>query len=146
MGYYANGAGRIILKEKLPAEIEASLDDAFEGVDYDRMNDLVIDVWRDDKYYEDDVTLALNRIAKYTESGEIIFNGEDGSNWRFLFRDGEWEEENGSVIYDSDVLNGSLIDDLYRLFADPKGSAEPAAPPRAEVAAAIQKALRLAGK
>ena len=124
MGYYATGEGYIKTKDKLPEEILAEAESIFEQAEYANN---VLDVAVYDKYHEDDVLTFLENIKKYTAAGEIFYEGEDSSYWKFVFNDGEWEELNGHVVYDDepavsfkpgvqDEFLGCLIDQVEDIF------------------------------
>lgn len=106
MGYYANGGGSI---ELLPGTdrnaIEEIMNDCWSleyGFDAFNGDEFSLDVWCPDKYRSDDIEDTLMRLSKYTKDGEISFIGEDNYIWRFFFKDGNFHEESGSVIYDSE--------------------------------------------
>ena len=143
MGYYANYRGSIETKPMSQQDVKgflAAIDSeeitgllteaptpcAFEqwevngisvdGISKDSTGDAIayyITIWGDEKYYDDDVRKFLNAIAPYTKSGEIEYNGEDNTLWRFAFRGGEWYEDSGYVSYvDSAVpLSGQKEDE-----------------------------------
>lgn len=53
------------------------------------------------RYDDDEIYAFLAEIEPYTISGEIVYTGEDASNWRHVF-DGashEWIEQDGYVAY-----------------------------------------------
>ena len=130
MGYYANGSGSIMFKEVLPEEtykeVEEELRKALEadGERKFRMTSTskeqsYIDIWDNEKYYGEEVEMALNNVAKMgdIEKGCIEYVGEDDCLWRFIYRDGEWVEENGHVEYndyESDKLANAIK--LYALY------------------------------
>ena len=62
-----------------------------------------LDLYGDEKYYEEEVRAFLNLFLPCIESGEIDFIGEDDSIWRMIFRDGHWDEESGAIVYHSPV-------------------------------------------
>ena len=82
------------------------------------------------KYYEDDTYEVLDKIAPLVESGEIEYSGEDESHWRFIFKDGTWNEEYGYIHYESELTKaeedkeeflGRIIDVMQDCLDDPKG-------------------------
>lgn len=124
MGYYANYSGSIETKPMSQQDVKrflAAIDSeestgllteaptpyAFEQWEVnetfkDSTGDAIaydIAIWGDEKYYDDDVRKFLNAIAPYTKSGEIEYDGEDNTLWRFAFRGGEWYEDSGYVSY-----------------------------------------------
>lgn len=127
MGYYANYSGTITTKPMSQQDVKrflAAIDSeeitgllteaptpyAFEQWEVTAVSSdensiaYEISIWGDEEYYDDDVRRFLNAIALYTESGEIEYNGEDNTLWRFAFRDGEWYEDNGYVSYIDSVV------------------------------------------
>ena len=135
MGYYANGGGTIKLKEALPTEFE--LPEKFNNI-WDREVNIDKDgktIWVsfNEKYYEEWFEDLFKLFEGNTESGCIELTGEDGCVWRLKYLDGEWHEENGRVIYDSDVVTnfnseqkkelvGQLIDCVEDILSDGKPS------------------------
>ena len=97
MGYSAYYDGGINFKSYPPQEIVNEGKELFENFDIDGC---FISFGGDGKYYEDSVYEYLEKLNPYTLSGEIEFRGEDNSLWRFVFKDDEWVEESGSVIYE----------------------------------------------
>lgn len=59
-----------------------------------------IEVYDSSRYSEDDIYKFLSNIKEYVSEGEIECRGEDGELWRFNYRDEDWYEDNGSVVYD----------------------------------------------
>jgi hypothetical protein len=48
-----------------------------------------------------DDTVLFGAIAPFVESGSFIeMEGEDGSRWRWAFKDGKMKEKSGKVVYD----------------------------------------------
>lgn len=113
MGYYASGSGNIVYQRALTNEeydqIETALRDAFEDVDGVENETIIkrgfgkswFDFWNSDKYYEDEVLEALETAAKVApiEEGCIEYRGEDGALWRFIYKNGNWIEQGGEVVY-----------------------------------------------
>lgn len=62
-----------------------------------------ISISHNDKYDEDEITELLDILEPYTQSGNITFTGEDDCYWQFDFRDGEWHEDNGTIVYETDA-------------------------------------------
>lgn len=108
MGYYADGDGAISYKRELTDEekdkVKDILYDAFEYVDIYRSDEVYIS--DGGKYYGDDVISALNRAADAVPVavGSIEYHGVDGCNWRFVYKNGKWIEENGTLSYPSDYF------------------------------------------
>ena len=122
MGYFANYGGRIKTKcltkdeerkivHDLNAEEFLDLDylpcpSAFENFDIfieesgeQGNKSYAFEMYGNDKYHEDDVVGFLMKVKPFVETGEIKYCGEDGTHWRFIFRSGNWYEENGEVVY-----------------------------------------------
>ena len=135
MGYYANGGGNIKLKEALPAEFKLPEEfinwcDCDVSIDKDNKT---IWVSFNEKYSEEWFEELFKLFESNTESGCIELTGEDGCVWRFKYLDSEWHEENGRVVYDSDVVTnfnseqknelvGQLIDCVEDILSDGKPS------------------------
>lgn len=112
MGYYANGSGIIdfvgVLTNELYESVIEILSENFNvgGVreyrNFNREPHTTIDIWTDDKYFEDGVISALHRVASLAPLSEhsiVQYVGEDNTFWRFVFKDGKWYEQNGRVVY-----------------------------------------------
>ena len=39
-------------------------------------------------------------VAEFVEDGFIEYRGEDGSQWRYVFKDGEMTEKYGRIVWD----------------------------------------------
>ena len=102
MGYYADYDGNITFKDKLPTELIKAGQDEFETFHYDEVRNEA-EVCGHDKYYEDSVYDFLQLIEPYTKAGEIEYQGEDNCFWRFIFKGGKWDEENGSIYYETEL-------------------------------------------
>ena len=121
MSYYAKYSGYIAIKKlsvedtklflsvfDLPKDgsvSDISNDNTFSQISVwpvgdNRYNaDWLIDVAGYGLYIENSVYDFLNKISKFTESGEIYYSGEDESYWRFMFRNGSWHEDSGNITY-----------------------------------------------
>lgn len=130
MGYYAYYGGNVTFKEKLSEELIKAGQDEFETFHYDEVRNEV-EICGHDKYYEDSVYNFLQLIEPYTKSGEIEYQGEDNSFWRFKFIRNKWDEESGHVYYESEVPQiktnedrleflGEIID-IFEDFLEEKG-------------------------
>lgn len=91
MGYNASGSGLVILKNEVPDDVLALLSSA-EFLVEDTQNGGLWLTFEYDKYREDDLVVALKKLAPYVDDGEIDFHGDDNSQWKFEF-------ENGRVYY-----------------------------------------------
>lgn len=106
MGYDASFDALITVSKSVDKEaIIERIKDTFD----------IPEVWTDDKaeksfdlwfgeyarYNEDSVYAFLAEIEPYTISGEIIYTGEDSSNWRHVFdsESHEWIEQEGYISY-----------------------------------------------
>ena len=105
MGYYADGSGLIKYKKPLNgheiSEVYKKLGDVFE-TDYDANESrTVFYISSSGKYYEEDVIDTLRSVAEIAkiDEGEIEYVGEDYGMWRFIYKDDEWEEQEGRVVY-----------------------------------------------
>ena len=120
MSYYANGNGFIAFKKALTEEEFSRAEDILsDGLESDGIRKAkrryadgsqpdesytYFDIWSSEKYCGELVEDALNGVAEIAEidSGEINFVGEDQELWRFIFSDGKWVEQNGTVVYIQD--------------------------------------------
>ena len=106
MGYDASFDALITVSKSVDKEaIIERIKDAFG----------IPEVWTDDKaeksfdlwfgeyarYSEEKIYAFLVEIEPYTISGEIIYTGEDSSNWRHVFdsESHEWIEQDGYISY-----------------------------------------------
>lgn len=124
MGYYAQGSGTIYLKDALPERLRQDFEYEFGYVD---IYGSALEFSGDGNYHEDDVLKLLNQAIPYAESGIVEYVGEDDTHWRFVLQNGEWNENNGRVIYDNEPklglnstekaeLIGTLIDKVEDVF------------------------------
>lgn len=113
MGYDATFDALITVSKSVDKEaIIERIKDAFD----------IPEVWTDDKaensfdlwfgeyarYNEESIYAFLTEIEPYTISGEIIYTGEDSSNWRHVFdsENHQWVEQDGYIAYQE---NGKSI-------------------------------------
>jgi len=103
MGYYASGSGYIEFRQDITdedfEEISSVLNNSPIKNYFDRN---CADVNQDGNYFEEDWEELLEELTPFAKSGEINFCGEDDCFWRFIFRNGKFVDENGSVIYESE--------------------------------------------
>lgn len=102
MGWYASGNGCVKainvdafyeLEDKLSERnSEIQLCDSTESK-------LEISIMSEGNYHGDDIFELLTEIQDKVTEGYIVYNGEDGTTWRFILKDGSWVEENGEVYY-----------------------------------------------
>lgn len=104
MGYYASGSGVLKLKSEVPEDVLVLL--SWENAGFSEVADSPDGgLWLTfeySKFHDDDMVHAMNKIAQYVESGDVEFCGEDGSHWRYHFRNGKMEEQGGEIVYKSD--------------------------------------------
>lgn len=115
MGYYANYSGAMRLNEKPPENIISDFNDYFENVYCD---DDTLDFGGYDKYNEEAVYELTEKIKPYTQSGEINYQGDDGCQWRFIFRDGLWLEQNGTVVYETSTIEENMQSEFIGQIID----------------------------
>lgn len=61
----------------------------------------VYDIWFTGEKIGEDIDLFLNSIAPYVlDESFISFSGEDGSKWRYFFKDKQMLDQTGAVTYD----------------------------------------------
>ena len=100
MSYYASGGGTLEFRSEInPDDIILSDDTCFKFNIYKGSLEVEFPY---DKYWEDDVRECLDKIKHLISSGKIEFIGEDGCHWCFRFKDGEYAEENGVIIYEKE--------------------------------------------
>lgn len=116
MSYYATGNGTIDFKEILTEEakekvkkiLQETFGEAVEVGTYTPSffkkrteNYSYASIWTDSKYYDYEVSEALDEISKVAEiaEGEIDYRGEDDTYWRYIWKDGGWCEEYGKIVY-----------------------------------------------
>lgn len=116
MGYYANGSGDInfsrVLSDTEKEILESIVEDVFEYDIYEdqKTHHTTIDIWNSDKYYEDDIIEAFEKIGKQFSNdiaeASIDYTGEDNSIWRFVWdkTTEQWIEQNGWVVYESEWI------------------------------------------
>lgn len=116
MGYYATWDGNVKM-DSVPTD--KTMDDiqaVFACCEYDLINNFLT-IYGNGKYRDEDVISILEQIKPSVINGEICFTGEDDSHWRFVYRNGNWEEEQGEISYNSDnqILNNrkeEFIDEI----------------------------------
>ena len=99
MGYYANGGGQVVLKDNVPQDVIEILEKDFAEV-ADSPDGGLWMTFEYDKYYDDEITEAMNKLAPYVKSGNVEFTGEDDSVWRFHFYDGKVRYEVGRTVFE----------------------------------------------
>ena len=109
MGYRVTAIGLIALDPKAAEErVRACIDRLNEIPDVEDVNHLpgghVVTFERDANwiYWDDDVKDALTELTEAFPiiSAEIDYTGDDGEAWRHIFRDGQWLEQNGQIVYE----------------------------------------------
>lgn len=99
MGYYANGGGQVWLKDKVPEDVLGMLGKDFSEV-ADSPDGGLWMTFEYDKYYDDEITESMNKLAPYVKSGNVEFTGEDDCVWRFHFYDGKVRYEAGRTVFE----------------------------------------------
>lgn len=99
MGYYANGGGQVVLKDKVPQDVIEMLGKDFAEVADSPDGGLWL-TFEYDKYYDDEITESMNKLAPYVKSGNVTFTGDDGESWRFHFYDGKVRYEVGRTVFE----------------------------------------------
>ena len=106
MSFYATFDGMITVSDSVDKDaIIQKIQDAFETheVVVSGETENSYDLWFGEysNYRGDAIYAFLAEIEPFTISGEIVYTGEDASNWRHVF-DGashEWIEQDGYVAY-----------------------------------------------
>lgn len=109
MGYSVQGFGEVIIKEKNKQkiqEIKELLEQEFEITSYYRKDEsrrdtTILGLYYEGKYCEEEIYQVLNDLANMTclVAGNIEFEGEYEDYWRTIWKNGEWTEETGMLIY-----------------------------------------------
>ena len=119
MGYYAEGAGDLVLKNGCTADMVGAICGAFDIDEHPMNGDIgLVYSWND--YDEEAVVQNLETLAKHVASGDVEFTGEDNFKWRFRFKDGKVQEQDSRLIYEpanqterwcaNEELVGTLLD------------------------------------
>ena len=123
MGYYAYGAGEVTLIKELPEQVLKDIEYVY-GYAGRYKDTLSFSI--DSNYHENDVTELLDELKPYISKGLVEYTGEDATHWRFSFKDGEWTEYDGRIIYDdepfiqkteTEEFIGQLIDQVEDIIA-----------------------------
>ena len=92
MGYTATGRGYIQFIPGNEELIKELLENSPFDWDWDN-DDGGLSIWQCEKYYDDKYNEVLAKLTPFVKFGELEFVGEDGSMWRFVFRDDKFVEE-----------------------------------------------------
>ena len=112
MGYYATCSGEIAIAQNLTEkQIDEICDEArkysWECQMFDRRRNerTEVDLYYHDKYHDCDILDFLTYVAENypITDGCIECIGEDDARWRFIWKDGEWVEEDGEIVYEGDL-------------------------------------------
>ena len=130
MGYYAWGSGDISFAELLNKDTSDAIEDVASEVFslasireyYDETGAYsILDLdFEYDKYHDDDVWDVLEQISGIAEVRDayITFYGEDDCFWKFVYKDGEWDDVVGDVVFQdekfSDITDEELIEECHR--------------------------------
>lgn len=99
MGYTATGRGYIQFIPGNEELIKELLENSPFDWDWDN-DDGGLSIWQCEKYYDDKYNEVLAKLTPFVKFGELEFVGEDGSMWRFVFRDDKFVEESGEPLYE----------------------------------------------
>ena len=100
MSYYATGKLEIAIKEKKDIETVMAIVEKEFSEDIGMANERQLFGYLDDfRYYEDEHGEQLDKLIPFIESGCEELVGEDGLHLRYIFKDGEWEKQEGVVVY-----------------------------------------------
>ena len=102
MGYHANYDGYIKFNTRPVPGILDLMNETFANFRYeDDLNECTFGGF--ERYRSEDIKKALDSTSRYAKSGKVEYDGDDYTHWRFLFDNGEWIEEEGSVYYESEL-------------------------------------------
>lgn len=125
MGYYAEGNGYVVVKDKYKNHIDEICDTLNSEFDYaDNYDNTTISLGISGNYHDDDIIQLLDSIICKINDGEVTFAGESGDRWRFIFdrKNKRWEEQFcTAIIYDDDLSEidtQKLLDELKRRSAE----------------------------
>ena len=117
MSYYAQSEGTITLKKDNAKEVVTILD-GLSPFEAEANSENTASLLSSDRWYPEDVKASLDAIAPHVEEGEITFTGEDGCNWRYIFKDGEWVEQNGCIYYSEEDMIKALEKSGYKIIKE----------------------------
>ena len=130
MGYYAWGSGEIAFTDLLDDDSADSIVDLASEIfpmvsikEYgeEDLKYSVLELDYDyDKYYDDDLWEVLNGISDIAEVSDayITFHGEDDCFWKFVYRDGEWDDVAGDIVWRDekfvDITDDELLEECHK--------------------------------
>lgn len=103
MSYYANAYGTITFPDHFTQQqidnIRQTINEVFLTT---HEKDYTYDIYPNtEKYYEDEVLDTLNKLIQHEISGEIYYQGEDFTYWRFVFsKEHGVKEQYGRIVYE----------------------------------------------
>ena len=104
MGYYASGNGHIGFERELTDAEESALCNILESEYFDiwSLDKTGVDFGNYDTYDSERIEGILRSLKDSFPilEGELEFDGEDCTHWRFLWRDGDWREQTGRVVFE----------------------------------------------
>lgn len=140
MGYYAKGQGSATLLPNINLNtFEIELEDFLKERDIDisfecfsskqtsagTKNIKHIEFWESGNFHEEDTLAFLERISLSVTGGCAVYDGEEDAHWRYVFdkSNKEWKEEQGKLVYDSDLddySEGLIIyeEDIFSDYTD----------------------------
>lgn len=119
MGYYVKGEGVITLKEKPTEKQLETLKNVLYAADgYFDWQDNDLYLFSNGKYYESEIYAALDSLTSFIAAGCVKFAGEDGAHWRFVFRNNEWEKENGQIVYGKKIPAEIKEENIIEFYDD----------------------------
>lgn len=107
MSYYAKMKGEMYLNGNL-SKIDEILDrypGKNDGLSYNAINigsdneSIRVDIDDYTNFDEDAFIDFFSELNPFTKSGEVRCTGEDDELWRFIFTDGCWDEQSGSISF-----------------------------------------------
>lgn len=110
MGYYAGGSGDAIIKENVNRnelrELLNKVVDEHWDMEYVLNDDTKIYFWENNCcWHEEDTMEFFNQLTPYITEGCAEYKGDDDCTWRYVFQNGEWIEQNGTIYYsDEDMI------------------------------------------
>ena len=101
MSYCANYDGTITFKDAPTRSVRDFIDTHFTSYYDEKRKEYSIGAYSE--YNEDELYELFEITHGMIENGEIDFEGEDGSLWRFIYLPAKeaWDEQYGHIVYES---------------------------------------------
>ena len=111
MGYHVYGSGDATIKENVNRNELKELLNKVVNEHWDTEyvlndDDTTIYFWENNCcWHEEDTMEFFNKLTPYITEGCAEYKGEEDCNWRYVFQNGEWIEQDGTTYYsDEDMI------------------------------------------